>query len=673
MFSSNASSAASDANYIEDVFSTWLYTATGPSAGQTIVNNIDLATKGGMLWIKDRTNAGTYPVIVDTVRGANKWIYTSATAAQATSTSSVTSFNTNGFTLGTDNGSGDTNSVNYAYTSPTNMVSWTFREQPKFFDVVTWTGDGQTFRTVNHNLGAKPGFIICKCTSTTSDWSVLAKMSGGGDDDFIPLNLNSTAASRYGSGLTVAVSSTLFYTADLGFDGASNDLLRYNQNGATYVAYLFAHNAGGFGLTGTDNVISCGSYTGNGSTTGPIINLGYEPQWVLIKNATDTGFNWSITDNMRGFTANSSGGTTVQLFPNTSGAEANFFYAQPQATGFQVTDTSGIVNGSGFTYIYIAIRRGPMKVPTTGTSVFEPVIYNGTGGTANIATSSGFVTDMSMIKNRNVGNSYSAWVGSRLIGNDRMLATAATSAENTNAGGMEFNSVQRGVTLGSYAEINSSGNPFVEWGFSRAPSVFDVVCYTGTGVARTVAHNLAAVPELMIVKGRSSVGYDWAVYSAATGNNQRLFLNLTDASVVNSATWNNTTPTSSVFSLGNSGTVNGSGITFVAYLFSTCPGVSKVGSYTGNGSAQNINCGFTGGARFLLIKRTDSTGDWWVWDSARGIISGNDPYTALNSTYADITGIDDVDPLSSGFTVNQISGSTSINVSGGSYVYLAIA
>jgi hypothetical protein len=127
-----------------------------------------------------------------------------------------------------------------------------------------------------------------------------------------------------------------------------------------------------------------------------------------------------------------------------------------------------------------------------------------------------------------------------------------------------------------------------------------------------------------------------------------------------------------VFSLGTSIRANQSGTTYVAYLFATCPGVSKVGSYTGTGTTQTINCGFTGGARFVLIKRTDDIGDWYVWDSARGIVAGNDPYLLLNSTAAEVTSTDYVDTFAAGFELTATA-PAAINASGGSYIFLAIA
>jgi hypothetical protein len=115
-----------------------------------------------------------------------------------------------------------------------------------------------------------------------------------------------------------------------------------------------------------------------------------------------------------------------------------------------------------------------------------------------------------------------------------------------------------------------------------------------------------------------------------------------------------------------------SGINYITYLFASCSGVSKVGSYTGTGTTLQVNCGFTGGARFVLIKRTDSTGDWYVWDSARGIVAGNDPYLLLNSTAAEVTNTDYVDTYSAGFEISSTA-PAAINANGGTYIFLAIA
>jgi hypothetical protein len=129
-----------------------------------------------------------------------------------------------------------------------------------------------------------------------------------------------------------------------------------------------------------------------------------------------------------------------------------------------------------------------------------------------------------------------------------------------------------------------------------------------------------------------------------------------------------TSPTATVFYP----TDDQSGANYVTYLFASCPGVSKVGSFTGTGTTQVINCGFTGGARFVLIKATSTTGNWLVWDSARGIVAGNDPYLALNSTAAEVANTDWVDTAATGFELSNAGGNLA-NSSGVSYIFLAIA
>jgi hypothetical protein len=648
--------------YIEEVFSTYLY--TGNAGTQTVTNGIDLSTKGGMVWTKSRSNAYAHS-IMDTVRGFNysgtqtRRLDPSTTGSEADEAGNATQATplSNGFSITTSGGG----AINFYNASGATYASWTFREQPKFFDIVTYTGTGSV-RTVAHNLGSIPGCIIVKAFSGTNagieNWTVYHRSLGGTK----ALRLNTTSAEIEADSFwnNTDPTSTVFTVADNG---------AVNNNGLSYVAYLFAHDAGGFGLTGTDNVISCGSYTGTGATLN--VSLGYEVQWVLIKPTSVTG-NWTMMDNMRGMTQVGVDGT-ARLRPNTSEAETSLggsYGAFPNATGFTVKSNPGVddYNASGQTYIYIAIRRGPMRVPTSGTSVFNTQTYSGTNTNQTLTT--GFPVSQYIIYNRD-GGTY-AWFD-RLRGQIPFLNSTSTAAEDTSFSTTEMpkQDSNTSITLqGPY--FNTSGQNRGIWAFQRAPSFFDEVCYTGTGANRTVAHNLGVAPELLIVKKRSATS-NWPVYASSSGATNAGFLDDSGGfGAYGSTLWNNTTPTSSVFTVGTSDQVNGSGGTYVAYLFATCAGVSKVGSYTGTGAAQTINCGFTSGARFVLIKRTDSTGDWNVWDSARGIIPANDPYLALNSTAAEVTGTDYVDTTSVGFDITSTA-PAAINANGGTYIFLAIA
>ena len=201
-----------------------------------------------------------------------------------------------------------------------------------------------------------------------------------------------------------------------------------------------------------------------------------------------------------------------------------------------------------------------------------------------------------------------------------------------------------------------------------------MVAYTGTGTTHTESHNLGVTPEFMIVKQRTSTA-SWTCWHSGLSNGGNSYIDLNENFSEFSSTnmWGGTEPTNSVFTVGPAATrTNDSSSTYIAYLFATLAGVSKVGSYTGTGSNVDVDCGFSAGARFILIKRTDSTGDWYVWDSVRGIVAGNDPYLLLNSTAAEVTSTDYIDPLSSGFTVTS-SAPAALNASGGSYIFLAIS
>jgi len=208
--------------------------------------------------------------------------------------------------------------------------------------------------------------------------------------------------------------------------------------------------------------------------------------------------------------------------------------------------------------------------------------------------------------------------------------------------------------------------------WKRAPKFFDAVAYTGNGTAgRTVSHNLGVAPEMFIVKNRDTSNYNWFAYHKDLGNTTSQALTTAAAFSPNTTIWDSTTPTDSVFTLGNNANVNNSGNTYIAYLFASLDGVSKVGSYTGNSGTQTIDCGFTTGARFVMVKAASTSGAWFVWDTARGIVSGTEPYLRLNSSLAEENGYDAIDPDSSGFTLNNVG--TGTNDSGTTYIFYAIA
>jgi hypothetical protein len=616
--------------FIENLFSTYLYTGNGST--QTITNGINLSANAGLVWLKGR-NIGSNNVFLDTIRGVNSSISSNNTDGAINPAGGyVSAFNTTGFSLGsniTANGS------TYTY------ASWTFREQPKFFDVLTYTGTGAV-QNIAHNLGSAPGCIIVKKISGDGDdWGVYHRSPGA----TYKLNLNNGSAAALSTGYwnNTEPTSTVFTVATSGIT---------NQSGATYIAYLFAHDAGGFGVSGSENVISCGSFNTDGSGNASV-TLGYEPQWILTKQSNATN-SWGIYDTMRGWAYTNQN----YLLPDSSGVEGEINAANfvPNATGF----TTSSPFATSATYIYIAIRRGPMAVPTVGTTVFQPAY--GTGGTPGYVSS--FTVD-SLINMLRAGVTGNPNLASRLTGTN-YITTSGTDGSSDGSGFWKWD-FQTGCNTSTF------GSTYLGEMFKRAPSFFDVVGYRGTnsgGLTQTIPHNLGVAPELTIFKKRATAS-NWTVAMPAIGGNA-VSLNLNDVGANSNIQFVDTYGASSITTASGYDTISENTTRYVAYLFATCPGVSKVGSYTGTGALLTVNCGFTTGARFVLIKRIDSTGDWFTFDSAQGLTGGNDPYFLMNSAAAQVNGTNYVDTTAVGFQVTAAA-PAGLNASGGTYIFLAIA
>ena len=330
-----AGGAAADGEFIDNLFETRLW--DGTSGSRTITNGIDLSGEGGLVWIKRRTGSSENSGLFDTVRGAGKWLVSNSTAAESTDMNRVSAFNNNGFSLGSDN---MVNNSGHRY------VGYTFRKQKKFFDIVTYTGTGSS-RTVAHNLGSVPGAIIVRKLSGTA-WAVYHRgVNGGTNPEQYQTELNGSAASYTDAGIwnSTAPTSTHFTVNTAG---------ETNSNGAEYIAYLFAHDEEAFGYKGNNSVIKCGNYTGNGSSNGPDVNVGWEPQWLLVRR-TNANEDWMIFDHMR--TSERQDMWLDDYRPNNSSGEGDGAGGDSQpylnwtSTGFKLSSNTGHTNGSGDNYI----------------------------------------------------------------------------------------------------------------------------------------------------------------------------------------------------------------------------------------------------------------------------------------------------------------------------------
>ena len=631
-----AAGAGDSPVYVDDVFSTYLYDGNGST--QNIVNGLDLSGEGGFVWIKARNQSYNH-FIFDTARGASATLTTDSTSAEFT-TSRISSFNNNGFSLGNDS---------FANGSGNQYVSWAFRKQEKFFDIVTYTGNGTDNRAIAHNLGSAPGMIVVKVRSNADNGIVYHRSLGY--TKLLRLNMSNSewTQDRWGD---QNPTSTHFYV---------DNNAECNQNGYTYVAYLFAHDEQEFGEDSDEAIIKCGYYNTDSSGDASI-NLGFEPQFILAKRSNGTG-SWFINDTMRGIVTN---GTDPYVLPNTSDAEVSSGdYYDLTSTGFE--------HDGGFTsstYIYMAIRR-PHK-PASEFAATDLFSMDAAGSTSSnpCFVSNNHIVDMAWEKQEEATTD--ALIFSRLTGS-KYLNTTDTSSESTGS------SITWDYMSGCLDGFGGA-DTYQSWMFRRAPGFFDVVAYTGQSAEMSVSHNLGVTPELIIQKCRTQgSGYNWNSWFTGLTNSQYINLNSDAAVATSSNLWgtNATVATDSVFRVGAGGTgVNGGASeTHIAYLFATTAGISKVGTYSGTGSAQDIDCGFSSGARFILIKRTDTAvygTHWLYWDTVRGITSGNDPYLFLDLGAAQNSSGDYIDPLSSGFTITS-DAPAFMNASGGTYLFLAIA
>jgi hypothetical protein len=635
-----AGAAGDDKVYVEEVFSTYLY--DGNSGSQSINNGIDLDGEGGMVWIKERDGTDSH-ALFDTERGVQKYLKadTGDNAYTRDPGDALSAFNSDGFSF---NGAfGAVNNSSKTYTS------WSFRKAPGFFDVVTYEGDDVAGREIAHSLGSVPGMIIIKETDGTEDWRVYHRSLGGTKN--LRLNQNYIAGTNTPIFNDTDPTSSVF---TVGTDPATNG------DGKNFVAYLFAHDDQSFGEDGDESIIKCGSYTGT-STAGNTVDLGFEPQFVLLKSAVGGTGDWRIIDNMRGFVTGTDGDATLNA--NTDEVEfEDYTFAAATSTGFTLEATSSPSNTSGRTYIYMAIRR-PHKKPAAGTEVFYSLSRAG-NDTDTPITGVGFSPDAHFSKLRPLnGSSYMNMWFDKLRGAGTYLRPTEDAAEATSSN-ILLSFDQDGVTYGEGNNLNgaseSSGGDYINWMFKRAPGFFDVVAFEGDGSWSARNHNLGVTPELVIQKTRE-YAEDWNVIT--TGKIQYL-----NKDQVSSNSTVSNSHSSTVFGVNT----DSSSDSYIAYLFATLPGISKVGTYSGTGNDIDVDCGFTSGARFVMVKRTDDDGDWYVWDTERGITAGDDPYLFMNEYTAEVTNNSNIDPHNPGFQITD-DAPDALNVSGGTYIYLAIA
>ena len=428
------------------------------------------------------------------------------------------------------------------------------------------------------------------------------------------------------------------------------------------------------GLTGTSINLMLALDVDNGK-----VYAGYNGTWLNSGNpAGGTGEvasrTFSANDVVAGHT--SWNGTNDQSQYYNFG-QRPFAYTPP--TGFKALNTQNL----------------PAPTILKGNQFFDALTWTGsnTSGSGTV-TGLGFQPDFLWSKTRNIGYNHQFVDSVRGVG--RALASNLTAAEvNQDASGYitSFNSNGFSSAAGGTGNYyyNETSRPYVAWAWKANGSAvtntsgsitsqvnagtsqgFSVVTYTGTGANATVGHGLGVAPKMVIIKSRTATS-GWTTYFHTLGAGNFVSLNSTAGSTASVFPFNNTAPTSSVFSIGVTGNgTNNTGATYVAYCFSEVAGFSRFGSYTGNGSADGpfVFCGFR--PRFVMIKRTDSTGDWFVFDTARNTVNTMSSFLRPNWSDAEATNTNhSIDFLSNGFKSRAID--TGVNASGGTFIYMAFA
>jgi hypothetical protein len=621
--------------YADNVFSTYVY--TGDGTARSIVNGVDLDGEGGLVWFKNREDSRPHSLFDTETDPTGQYYLISNTSNALNNTGAPQlTYNSDGFTIADGmqwNANGN------------DMVSWTFRKAPSFFDVVTISpvNQGGGTQTFSHNLGVKPGMMMVKQTDGDGNWSVYHKAKGYQYRGLLNMEAAFTGPNAVDYFGAEPTDTEFTLGADWGY--ADREA----------VVYLFAHD------DSEEGMIQCGSYTGTGAA-GNEIDLGWEPQWVMIKGVSaGTADSWWMFDTMRGIPSRPE--KSIALLANTNGAElsgndvgANLL--EVTATGFNANGSSSATNGSGKEYIYMAIRR-----PNKPAEEFEPEELFGIDTRGSTSPNppyftSGFPVDMAMY--RPISSVIDNAMGSRLQGPNKLLTSSNAAEGGAAAYEYDFNT--------GWFNQSSVNSDYYSWMWRRAHGFFDVVTYEGTGVAGLqVPHSLGVKPEMMWVKCKNGNG-DWAVYSDSVALDGKL----NSVATFGFRLFNE--PTDEVFEIKN-GPDNdlnaGRTVFHIAYLFASVPGICDIGTYTGTGSNVVVDCGFGAAIpRFVMVKRTDGNGNWMYTDFPAGL----NRTLALNTT--DAQKDKRFSYTSGAFTVLPVTtdGDTwNPSIDGAEYIYMAIA
>ena len=441
---------------------------------------------------------------------------------------------------------------------------------------------------------------------------------------------------------------------------------------------------GEYKIEGNAQTSGFSSYT-NGDVIGIAVDTTQSPAKIwFAKNNT-----WQGTGN-----------PTTAGYSLTSGLD--YYFMVLHGSGSSSTTASSNFGQRPFSYTpptgFNRLNTFNLPTPTIGATAstqankyMDATLYTGNGSTNTITNSGSMQPDLLWTKSRS--NAHWHYLQDAVRGVNKAIFSNATDAEYSisptttalNSNGFSFNGAESG--------LNANGATYVGWQWNAGGSTvtntsgsissqvrantsagFSIVTYTGNAtIGATIGHGLGVAPSMLIVKQRAGGLESWQVYHSALGATQYLQLNSNIAAGTNINRWNNTAPTSTVFTVYNDTINNGNTNTYVAYCFAAVAGYSAFGSFTGNGSTDGpfLYLGFR--PRYILIKRTNDVSDWWIWDTARNTINVMDSILYPNDSAAEYTSssIFGVDALSNGFKMR--TSNSVVNGSSQSYIYMAFA
>jgi len=326
------------------------------------------------------------------------------------------------------------------------------------------------------------------------------------------------------------------------------------------------------------------------------------------------------------------------------------------------------------------------------TIFFNTLIWTGNGASSRAISGLGFQPDWSWFKERSGAEDHILFDSVR--GATKRIYSNANSAETDSGADRRLLSFDSdGFTVGLDLGINGNTETYVGWNWKAGTSFtndasstgigtidstgsvndtagFSIISYTGTGSAATVAHGLGSIPQVYFLKNRSSSA-GWTSYFEPLGNTKFLQLDTTGAAGTATEAFNNTSPTSSVFSIGTDTSTNNNTDNFIAYVFAEKKGYSKFGSYTGNGNADGtfVYTGFK--PAFVIIKPSSYSNSWLILDNKRNTFNPTNTRLEADGNGADYSGLDYTDFLSNGFKIR--TSNSHPNNSGGTLIYMAFA